>query len=85
VSALQGRLDIDEGRLRQQQLDPGPPPEMVGAQAGVTVCYTNGTRARPGEGPGACGTQERAMLNHEALFGSSSAEQAVLRSASRCA
>jgi hypothetical protein len=32
VGTLQGRLDVDEGRLRQQQLDPGPPPEMIGAQ-----------------------------------------------------
>ena len=33
VGALQGRLDIHEGRLRQQQLDLGPPAEAVGAQA----------------------------------------------------
>jgi hypothetical protein len=33
VGALQGRLDVDEGRLRQQQLDLGPPAEPVGTHA----------------------------------------------------
>jgi hypothetical protein len=33
VGALQGRLDIDQGRRRHQQLDLGPPAEPVGAQA----------------------------------------------------
>jgi hypothetical protein len=33
VGALQGRLDVDEGRLGQQQFDRGPPAEVVGAQA----------------------------------------------------
>jgi hypothetical protein len=32
VRALQRRLGVDEGRLRQQQLDLCPPPQMVGAQ-----------------------------------------------------
>jgi hypothetical protein len=33
VGALQGRLDIDEGRLGQQQLDRRPTAEVAGAQA----------------------------------------------------
>ena len=33
VGILQGRLDVDERRRRQQQLDLGPSPEPVGPQA----------------------------------------------------
>jgi hypothetical protein len=33
VGALHGRLDVDEGRLRQQQLDGRPSAEPVGPQA----------------------------------------------------
>jgi hypothetical protein len=33
VGAFQGRLDVDEDRWREEQLDLGPPAEMFGAQA----------------------------------------------------